>query len=267
MFRKNTPMTKVSGLKTLMHGNPKIGKSTAYSKLEGVWFIATERGYNFLECEVADAFSWQDAIEIQEYLITEKPDGCKGVVIDTINNLAEMCEKHYCSEESIEHLSEQGFGKGYSAVKKMLIDYLITFEKAGLSVHMISHSKDREMKSKVKTETIVGPDLSEGLMKAITAFCDQIFFAYVDVDGHRKMRTKPTRNIIAGDRSSKLPELMDLDLSLVDKFMSGKAIAEDPVGVSAAPQGGDAPEVKDETQETKVATTGVVRRRKVEVKK
>lgn len=221
LFKKHTGERKFAQLKSLVYGNPKVGKTTALAEVEGLWFLATERGYSFIKCTVADIFTWTDALKVLAEIKTLPKGQCTGVVIDTVNNFIEMAESAYCAQHKISHLSDHAFGKGYNGVKEMVLKYLIELEALGLSIHLISHAKEKELASKVRKETVVMPNMSQGMMDAMTGFVDQIFFCYIDQDGRRMMRTKPSRNIVAGDRSGKLPELMELDFKKVGHIISG----------------------------------------------
>jgi hypothetical protein len=220
LFKKHTGEKEFKQLKSLVYGNPKVGKTTALAGVKGLWFLATERGYSFIECTVADIFNWQDALKVLAEIKTLPKGQCEGVVIDTVNNFIEMAEVSYCAQHKITHLSDHAFGKGYNGVKEMVLKYLVELESLGLSIHLISHAKEKELASKVRKETVVMPNMSQGMMDAMTGFVDQIFFCYIDQDGRRMMRTKPSRNIIAGDRSGKLPELMELDFKKVQELIT-----------------------------------------------
>lgn len=222
MFKKREASdASLVSMKTILYGEPKVGKTTAFSQLDGIAYIATERGHSFIDPNilVADCFSWADCVTALKSL-KEEP-GIKAVVIDTIHNFIEFAEAAYKKKENIEYLSDKGFGNGYKDVNRMIMQYLNQIESMGKSVHIIAHAKEKVHETKTSKVTVMTPKLSDGQAQVLCGFCDFIFYAYIDKDGSRKMRTKPTKHVVAGDRSGTLPAIMPLDLLEVEKCLKG----------------------------------------------
>ena len=89
-----------------------------------------------------------------------------------------------------------------------------------MTVCFTSHAKEREHKTKTMTVTIMGTSLTSQAEAIVTGLCDIILYCYISSDGQRLMRTKPHRNIVAGDRTNKLPETMPLDFTLLEKHLN-----------------------------------------------
>jgi len=52
--------------------------------------------------------------------------------------------------------------------------------------------------------------------------CDIILYVHQDDTDDRFIRTKPTKNINAGDRTGRLPEIMPLDFKLIKECLENK---------------------------------------------
>jgi len=192
-----------------------------------VLFAACEEGHNHIECFKVSVAKWEDFYELGKLLREDKK--YTTIIIDTVDFAVRYCEKYICDQLGVQHPSDLSFGKGFAAVKNEFIRVMNGFNKMGYSICFISHSKSIEQKTKVQTLTVVGPSLSATWSELVTGMADIIFYLYIDSEGQRKMRTKPTRHIIAGERGSppKLPAIMDVDFDLVQAYLNGDKIADD----------------------------------------
>ena len=86
----------------------------------------------------------------------------------------------------------------------------------------ISHAKEKTEKTKTGEWTVMGTSLSSSAESFVAGLCDIILYCYITDDGYRVMRTKPTKYILAGDRSTKLPEIMPMDYNLLSKYLAGE---------------------------------------------
>lgn len=209
----------------LVYAPPKTGKSTLASKLgddkNKILFFATEQGYKELEiykwCKENgdDPTTWDDFRACVKEFTEQKEFQC--LAIDTIDNLFHWCSKYVNKKHNISHESDLGFGKGYAFIKDELLTIFNYLTQKGYGVIFISHSatKDKELGNRKITYT--DSTLPSTAQKVIHGLCDYIFYAYVDLDGKRWIRTKGTETVNAGDRSGRIPEILPLDADILKK--------------------------------------------------
>ena len=207
---KTAPKTNFGALSTLIFADPKVGKSTWAANIPQALFIATEQGQNFLSVYKVDSKSWEDTIAICKELQAGKHE-FKTLVIDTVDLHYIQCERFICKREGVESVADLEFGKGFAMVRAEYLRVMNALQMLGYGLVFISHSKEKEIKTKTQSYTMKVCSLSEKPATMIAGMCDFIFYAYIDEHGQRLMRTKPTKYILAGDRSGKLPELIPLN--------------------------------------------------------
>lgn len=204
----------------LIYGEPKCGKSTLASHFEDSMFICTEPGHKFLSVYGGDHIhtSWTDIRDTVKNLLTTKHD-FKNVVIDIVDNAIELCSAYVLGKMEIEHESDAGFGKGWSAVQKEFKMVFGALANKGLGIIFISHTKvtDRE-KNGIK-KPFMDNSMTKAGSKFICGLSDFIFYAYINDAGDRLLRTKATLNINAGDRSGTLPDTMPMDYKEIKKHL------------------------------------------------
>jgi hypothetical protein len=203
-------------------GNAKVGKSTFASQLgDSVIFAATEDGHNFLEVFKVDIKSWQDFSKMVTDLTTTKHN-FKTVCVDVIDKLIDFAEAEICARNKVQFIKDIGFGAGYTATKRLLLGELqkITDNKLGLTI--ITHAKEREFKQEATSFTAMATSMGRSYEESVLGMMDLILYCYVNSAGKRMARTKPNKYVIAcGDRSNKLPEVMELDAKKVIEIING----------------------------------------------
>lgn len=209
---KSTIKKDYSNLNVCIVGAPKTGKSTFASQLgDNVYIAAFEPGYHFLEVFKSDIGKWQDFENMVTALHTEKHT-YKHLVIDTIDIMYGYAEDEICKRNKVDKITDLPYGSGFKATKKLIMNELDRVNKLGMGITFISHVKEKEyIKDNIKW-TGIGTSMSASVEEQILGLCDLILFCYIDKDGTRKIRTKPTKFVqCAGDRSNKLPELMPMN--------------------------------------------------------
>lgn len=205
---KTKPKKEFCSMKSMIYGDPKTGKSTFCSDIPGAIFAATEDGLSYLEVYSQKISSWDDMLQLCKDLVTEKHE-FKTLVVDVIDILYVYCTDYVCKRENVKQIADVPYGGGYGLVKKEFLRVMNKINLHGMGLVFVSHSKVKEVKKKTvsytKTDTSLPPSVSE----VVCGFVDHIFYAYIDDDQSRLMRTKPTKYINAGDRSGRLPEVMN----------------------------------------------------------
>jgi hypothetical protein len=196
----------------MIFGQPKSGKSTFASNFEDALFIATESGLKFQTVYGGQHThsDWNDVKDTVRRICTEDHP-FQTIVIDTLDNAFEFCSKHVCKELGISHESDEGYGKGWSAVKKEFKTVIDAIANRGYGVVFISHSKQSEREVRGVKHPYTDNSLTNSAKSYANGLSDFIFYAYIDDDGNRLFRTKGNLNINAGDRSGILPEVIPMD--------------------------------------------------------
>jgi hypothetical protein len=206
---KTKPVKDLGKTRILIYSEPKCGKTTLASNFPDGLFLATEKGYDMLSVYAVDILSWKDAETIIQEL--EKPNKFKNIIIDIVDRLYVFCEDDVCREYGVKAISEIPYGGGYAQVRKRMGNFINRINQLGYGLVMISHSQTETKESKVRKFTRIRTSMGEKPEKVITGFCDFIFYGYINEQGERKLRTKPSENVLAGDRSGKMPK--DIDMS------------------------------------------------------
>jgi hypothetical protein len=213
-----------------LYGVPKAGKTTFASQFLDAIFIATEAGTKFVEVnQVTDdngeptvIKTWKEFKEAVKMLITQEHP-FKTVVIDTVDNAADLCTRHVNAENGWHHESAGEYGKGSALIKrefKAVIDALLA---SGMGVVFITHEKQSEKEDRGVKRPFTDVSLGNTFKNYITGSSDFIFYAFRNSKGERLMLTKATDNVNAGDRSGKLPAVMPLDFNLMIEALKSQS--------------------------------------------
>lgn len=235
--QKTPPKATLSDHTVLVYGPSKIGKSTWCSQAEGALFLATEAGLNNLDVFQVPIATWEELLAACKD-IAEGKHAFKTIILDTVDNAYRMCAEYMCQKFKIEHESDLGYGKGYALVNNEFYRVLNKLALLPYGLFLISHSQERELETRTGKLTRIVPTLPEKARKIVIGMVDIILFCDLEVvqgsDGKpaqkRVLRTKPNVSYEAGDRTGRLPEVIDLDFA---KFVA--AFAQGPGTPSAAP--------------------------------
>ena len=188
----------------LLYGAPKVGKTTALSKLDNCLIIDTEGGANMIEGYVE---SVKDRAELIT-LLKEAQDGheFKYVAIDTIDRVATWADKAVCEEEGVTAVQDLPFGKGFGLVREKVLNTIHFLKEIFPHVIIIGHRKWARAivdgKAMVEPESL---DLTGKLKNMLMADCDAIGYVYRD-DENKKLMVSFQANeaLEAGSRSPHL---------------------------------------------------------------
>ena len=244
---KTPPKQNLADLTVLVYGPSKIGKSTWCSQAEGAVFLATEAGLNNLEVFQVPITRWEEfLLACRE--IAEGKHPFRTVVIDTVDNAYRMCADYICAKFKIDHESDLGYGKGYALINNEFHRVLNKLSLLPYGLFLVSHSQEREIETRTGKQTRIVPTLPDRARQMVLAMADIILHCDIEMtagpDGstisRRVMRTKPHVNYEAGDRTGRLPEVIDLDFSkFLEAFNQGapaQTQAQQPVGRAPSPE-------------------------------
>lgn len=229
-----TPAKAGAEFSMLLYGAPKIGKSTFAANLPGALFVATERGLDHLSCFRIPADrpcvgTWEE-FRAACKLIADGSHPFKTVVIDTVDNAYALCQTHVLGKNKVEHESDLGYGKGYALVNNEFTRVFNKLASLPYGLCLISHSKTVEEESRTGKRTRIVPTLSGKPRDYVLGLVDLVLYAEIEpertdkgVIHKRQLKTKPTDEYDAGDRTGKLPEAMELDAAaFVRNFTEAK---------------------------------------------
>jgi hypothetical protein len=216
---EKTPVkTSLLELSTLVYGPSKIGKSTFASHFDHAIFLATEAGLNTLQVYQSNIQSWTDLLTACKDL-SEGKHAFRTIVLDTVDNAYRMCSEHVCKANNVTHESDLQYGKGYALVNGEFHRVLTKLSQLPYGLVLISHSQEKERETRTGKVVKTVPTLPEGARKIVLGLVDLILYCDVEpvkdaagnVTTRRVIRTKPHEAYEAGDRTGKLPEVIDLD--------------------------------------------------------
>jgi hypothetical protein len=121
-------MTKT--IKMVIYGEPGVGKSTFAFGAPKPFFITTDGNFEYLvdyfnanpdDCK--QVFSWAEAKKVFAAIDLNKYDT---IVVDLLEDLYQWAEVEFCADNNIKHISDFGYGKGYSLLRQ---EFFIAIQK------------------------------------------------------------------------------------------------------------------------------------------
>ena len=223
---KSIPKQDLSDFTIFLYGPPKAGKSTMASAFPGAMFLATEAGLNSLSTYKVDIDRWETLLEACREL-AEGNHPFKTIVLDTTDNAWLLCRRYVCEKFKVDFEGDLSYGKGHAMVLSEFTRVITKLSMLPYGLVLISHAAVQEVQTRTGTMHKIVPSLPEKARKVILALADMILYCDIDVvrtdDGkqtiRRVIRTQPSPNYEAGDRTGRLPDVIDLDYrKFVDAF-------------------------------------------------
>jgi len=204
---KTKPTESLEDKNILLIGTPKIGKSSLIACFPSVYFFATEDGLGSIECFNDRILSWPAYLQKITELRTER-HGFKNIAIDTVDNWYYLGRDYIMKKYNIDHPSDIEHGKGWDLLKDCLRGGINLSASLGLGLIFISHSREIEIRKKGQEPyTKVTYAIPEHARVMITGLVDIILYMTIE-DGKRVIKTKPSQEYEAGDRTGQLPETL-----------------------------------------------------------
>ena len=226
---KTPPDIKLNRQTILIYGPSKIGKSTFCSQIDNALFLATEPGLNGLETYNMPIKTWRELLDASSE-ISKMDHKFEFIVIDTIDNAYQMCSEYICERHKVFHESELQWGTGYAFVRNEFHRVINKLSLLPMGLILISHSKEKEIKTRTGSFSKIVPTLPEKASDMIVGLADIIL--YCDIENkinendkpyfNRVIHTKQHTDYEAGDRTKKLPETLPLDFNEFVKYFNNK---------------------------------------------
>lgn len=169
-------------------GPPKIGKTSLAASFPGAWFFATEPGQDWVSVrKPANVQSWDHFLEICAKMESDRPaqfgDGTPitHLVIDTVDLLFKMCKDQLCLDLGIEDPSDnEDRGKTWNKLSSEFERVITKMRRWPYGLICISHTVDKEYKSKGTKKQRATPDIGAGGYRVLWSAADIIMYCYTD---------------------------------------------------------------------------------------
>jgi hypothetical protein len=129
--------------------------------------------------------------------------------------LFKACSEYVRKKNNIQHESDLEWGKGWQLVKDEFSRALTKLSLLPFGLVMISHADMIEIKTRTAKITKAVPTLQKSAREIVLGMSDIILYAEATItekDGEiRILRTKPSENWEAGDRTGRLPAVLPLE--------------------------------------------------------
>jgi len=217
--QKTPARTLLGSLTILIYATSKWGKSTFASQMEDVLFLATEPGLNHLEVFQVPIKNWEELLAALGELAAGKHP-FKTVCIDTVDNAYRFCVEHVLRKLGVEHESDAPFGKAYAGVIAEFHRVLTKLAQLPYGLVLISHAQEKEFETRTGKVTRTIPTLPSRAREVVLGLVDVILFGDFErqpaPEGksptyRRVLRTRPGLHYEAGDRTRRLPEVLEAD--------------------------------------------------------
>lgn len=171
---------KLSQIRLLIYGAPKIGKTTLLSGFPNVLLLATEKRYKHLKVYPIDIKSWEDFKQAVKLILKGKHE-FKTIGIDTADILFKLCRQYVCDELNIDHESEETWGKGYDAIQTEFERELNKLFLTDYGIIITAHTREVEVTNRAGRFNKIVASLPNQARK--------IILPKVGVIGYMKLKT------------------------------------------------------------------------------
>ena len=178
---KNVPSSDLWDYCILVFGAKGIGKTTMFSHAGNLTdsdplTLAFEPGSTSLETYQVKVPTWTRALKLIREL--ENSDKFNPIVWDTADIAYELCTRHVCKRKGIDHPSDEGYGKGWNAIRSEYGNALKRILDTGRGLALISHDTERKIEIRgggeydviVPTMSGQARDIIEGMVDVIVHY-------------------------------------------------------------------------------------------------
>lgn len=181
--KKSVRSDRLQDYSILLYGKKKIGKTSLTAQFEDTLAMMCEPGGKAQEMYQVAIRNWADLRQATKLFV--KNDRFKTATVDTADYAYEYCMEYVCRKMVIDHPSDEGYGKGWKAVRNEFNSWVSELLHSGKGVIFISHSKDEEMKTRRgDTFNKVGASMAGQAKDILEGLVD--IWANYDYDGKRR---------------------------------------------------------------------------------
>lgn len=231
--KKVTKATAVNPKKLVIYSQPKLGKTTILSKLEGCLLIDLEEGSDYVDAMKVKVGSLKELAELGKSIIKAgKP--YKYVAIDTLSALQSWTEdygkvmykatpqgKNFDVEGKGLHIHSLANGAGYQWSRMAMLKWLDRIYQFADNIILVGHIKDK-MIGKDGKELMTKDLALTGQLKAIVCSgVDGIGYLYKNEEGQVVANFDNEDDITCGSRS---PHLQGKEIIISETDKNGNIV-------------------------------------------
>lgn len=195
-LEKVTKEQKPQGLRIMIYGEPKVGKSYFGAKIPGHIFLNLENGLEHLDG--ATKLPYTDDYTVVKAMLKELEEQdhpYKTLVVDSADVLENLIKKWIVAQQnnsSWKDVADIPFGRGYPLLLTETRNVIEQFErlriKRGMNLVFICHSEVKKMQPPVGNEyTYIAPSLYAKTTQGDSTL--KIYSDYVDIIGYCTFKT------------------------------------------------------------------------------
>jgi len=143
---KSIPKTKIGEFIVLIFGEKKIGKTMLSSQFPNAFHMMFEPGGKSLEIYQSEFTDWGTFKKAVTKIRSDKRFDT--ISIDTVDLAFKSAERYACAKLAIDDPADEEWGKGWRAIRKEFELQIHRLVSAGKGVIFISHSMEREIKTR-----------------------------------------------------------------------------------------------------------------------
>ena len=221
---KSLPVNFIGGYAILISGEKKIGKTTFCSHFPDTLFLMFEAGSKKLSVYQKTVNSWE---EFKKYIsLIIKTEKFKTIIVDPIDKAYDLCFKYICTKLVISHPADEGWGKGWEAIRSEFNFEMDRLLKSGKGIIFISHSKEIEIEERSGRKYHRITNTMKGQAKECIEGAVDVWVQYGYEGKKRVLTILGDDHIDAGHRLNEPPEPKFL-------YSNGVPIRQIPMGATS----------------------------------
>lgn len=210
--KKTKPVIGLHDYITMYFGPPGVGKTTFVNGFgERVLFLSTDRGTRFLSALREECLNWVKFGSVLSVLEKGQSKNYDFIVIDHVDDWASMAEAAVLKKLNVEALTDAGYGKGWSLLKKELKTFIRRLKALPCGIVFIAHERIEKIKVGGLDVDKIMPNMSKQAWNEIVPLCDLVGYCGMkpmkDNAGKRVERrvliTQPKQDLYAKDRTGR----------------------------------------------------------------
>lgn len=192
-------------VRILIYGVEGIGKSTLASRAPAPIFLGPEDTFDSIDAaHFPQPQDWQDVLDAVGTLITDRHE-YRTLAVDTLDWIEPLLWKDLCEKNSLEHIEDFGYGKGYQKALDGWRALLSLLERLSrerrMHVLLLAHAQVKTWKNPE------GEDFDRYMLKLhdkagglCREWCKAVLFANYETVATKDARTKRVKGVSTGAR-------------------------------------------------------------------
>jgi len=188
--RISIPSDKLGDYSILLYGEKKIGKTSLASKFKDAFFLMFEPGAKALSIFQRPVETWA---EFKEYVkLLRKDKKFSTIVVDTVDIAYKKCMEYVCKKLVIDHPSDEGWGKGWEAIRNEFTSEINTLLDLDKGTILISHATEKEIKTRTG-------DVYHRISPTVANQAKEVLEGIVDIWAYYRYNGSTRSLVIGGD--------------------------------------------------------------------